>query len=80
MFHLFFGDITKFFREKHGSNEKDQYTKDFRKFLKYISAENYEDKERRFLNEQPIGQDFWNSINETLTKDGKRSILSFRCG
>jgi MoxR-like ATPase len=71
MFHLFFGDIAKFFREKHGSNEKDQYTNDFRKFLKYINAENQEDKERSFLNEQSIGQDLWNSINETLNNDKK---------
>jgi hypothetical protein len=62
LFSLLFGDIIEFFKEKHVSNERDQYQHDFRNFLNLIGASNPDVKVKLFM--QQISTDVWDSIQK----------------
>jgi len=60
---FFFGDALSFFQEKYSSNQREQYSGDFKSFLRFIQAKNPEARARQFL-VRKIDEKEWTSIKE----------------
>lgn len=60
IFYLLFRDPIEFFREKHESNDRDQYQSSFKSFLIYIGANKPEITSKKFL--ENIDANTWDNL------------------